>query len=93
MNTILIIFAFYALTFAIKESWLFDKPRIFLIRQSVFLYHLFECYGCVGFYSGIAVYFISNHFHSFNFWEMIMYGLGSSGICLFIDAVISRLFR
>lgn len=93
LNTIIIIFSFYALTHAIKESWLFDKPRIFLIRISPFFYHLFECYLCLGFWVGLIVYLVATPFHQLNFRNLFLWGLASSGISFLLNAVANRLLK
>lgn len=89
IQVIIIIFSFYALTYAIKESILFDKPRIFLIRLHPFFYYLFSCFFCVGFHAGWIVYLIANT--SWNFREMFLWGLASSGISAMMNAVFEKL--
>lgn len=92
-ETILIIFSFYALTHAIKESILFHKPRIYLIGKSPFFYHLFECYACVGFWAGLAVYLIANPIAAFDIRALLIWGLASSGISFVMNAVVEKLFH
>lgn len=89
MNTIFIIFAFYALTHAIKEATLFDRPRAWLIRLNPFFYQLFSCYFCVGFHSGWIIYFIYNGY--FNLKGMFLWGLASSAISFMMNAVAEKL--
>lgn len=93
LHTIIIIFAFYSLTFAIKESPLFDKPRIWLIGKHPFFYKLFECYYCCGWWSGLVVYFVASTYTTWNIWDMILWGLAGSGISFFLNAVVERLLK
>jgi hypothetical protein len=93
LHTIIILISFYALTFAIKESVLLDRPRVWLIRQHTLLFALFECYFCVGFWSGLIVYLIANPFSSWNGFEMFLWGLCSAGISYVLDVVVDRVSR
>lgn len=90
-TTIIIIFAFYALTHGIKESTLLDKPRIWLIRKHVFFYQLFSCYFCVGFHSGWMIYLIANT--NWNLKEMFLWALASAGISYTMNAVNDKLLK
>lgn len=93
MNLFFILLSFYSLTFAIKESILFDKPRIFLIKLHPFFFSLFECYACVGFWAGLVVYLIANPFHLFNTREFLIWGLASSAFSYIVNYVLDRLSR
>jgi len=59
MNIILFIFACVGLTSIIIESVMLSKVRLFLKNKlSKFWYTPFECYQCMGFWSGIICSFI-----------------------------------
>jgi len=88
-HTILIVFAFYALAHAIKESTLFDRPRIWLIGLHPFFYQLFSCYFCVGFHAGWIVYLLDH----WKYGEIFLYGLAASGISFIIDAVVEKMHQ
>ncbi len=92
-NTILIIFSFYALTHAIKESVLFDKPRIWLIGLHSLFYQLFSCWFCVAFWAGLIIYIIANQYHTWNVFDLVLWGLASSGISYVMNAAADRLLR
>jgi hypothetical protein len=89
MNTLIILLSFFSLTFAIKESILFDKIRIYLISKSPFFCHLFSCYHCVGFWSGIVIYFLADN--QFKIREMLLWGLASAAFSLIISEVLNKL--
>jgi hypothetical protein len=92
MNTIIVLLSFYSLTFAFKESLLFDRPRSFLIRLHPFFYHLFSCYFCCGFYSGLVVYTLYNkNYHLWNIRDLILWGLASSGTSFILSILIDKL--
>jgi len=91
MNIVIILFAFYGLTFIIKDSSLFDKPRIWLIRQHPLFYQLFSCYACVGFHAGYLVYLLS--FDQFSFRDFILFGLAGASVSYIVDIVLQRLIR
>ena len=92
-RTILILLSFYALTFALKESSLFDRVRIWMIGLSPFFYRLFECYFCVGFWSGIAIYFIANWSFAWSGFDIILWGLAGSGVSYVGNVIVDRLSR
>jgi len=87
-HIILIAFSFYSLTHALKESTLFDKPRIWLIGLHPFFYQLFSCYFCVGFHSGWIVYLLSH----WKYGEIFLWALASSGISFLLNAVAEKLW-
>jgi hypothetical protein len=91
LNILIIFLSFFSLAFAIKESILFDKIRIYLISKSPFFYHLFSCYHCVGFWSGIIIYFLAND--HFKIREMLLWGLTSAGCCLIISEILNRISK
>lgn len=95
MNNILItsiiLFSFYAITFIVKESILLDKPRIWLIRQSPFFYHLFSCWLCTGFWGGLFIYLL--YFQSFDFRELLLFGLAGASVSYITDIVLQKLIK
>jgi hypothetical protein len=91
LHTIIILCAFYGMTFILKDSSIFDKPRIWLIRQHPVFYSLFSCYACVGFHSGYLVYLLS--FHHFDWREFILFGLAGASVSYIVDIILQRLMR
>ena len=91
--TILILLSFYALTFAIKESVLFDKPRIWLIKLHSFFFYLLECWACTGFWAGIIIYLIANNVSNWNIRELFLWGLASSATSYIVNVVVDKLNR
>lgn len=84
--------AIFALTFALKEI---DGPfnlislfRSFLMRQSIFFYHLFSCAFCLGFWSGIIIYLLSE---PFSFAHLFLYGFFGAGSSLFLTTIYQKL--
>jgi hypothetical protein len=92
-HTVLIVASFYALTHAFKEGWIFNRPRAFLIRLHPFFYYLFECWACTGFHAGWMIYFIVNPLSHFDWREMIIWGLASSGISYIMNVIVDRVSR
>lgn len=88
MNTLLILISFFSLTYAIKETSLFDKPRIFLIGLHPFFYKLLSCSYCTGFWSGIILYFIVNYCGKPG--EILLWGLASAGVSLIISKWLGK---
>lgn len=91
LETIIVIFAFYALTYAIKESILFDKIRIFLIRLHPFFYHLFSCYYCCGWWAGLFVYYLANN--EFHLKSFFLWGFAGSGISYIMNLLADVLIQ
>jgi len=91
LHTVVVVLSFWALTHALKNSDLLSRPRAFLIRLHPLFYSLFECYFCLGFWSGLAVYALS--FASFSFREMLLYGLSGAAISYITDTVLLKLER
>ena len=77
------------LTFILKYGTIFDKPRGFLIRQSLFLKDLFDCSLCLGFWTGAAV----GGAHFFIAWDPFYYllPLVSSFLSLVADSIMGTL--
>lgn len=93
MIYLLQIVAIFALTFAIKEI---DGPfnlisliRSFLMRQSIFFYHLFSCAFCVGFWSGIIVFLV---YEPFTIQNLFLYGFFGAGASLLLMGTYNKLY-
>ena len=71
------------LTFIIVHFYIFKWFREYWKERSKLLYKLFNCYGCVGFYSGLIVYFLYKITYlipiiNINLGELINYGFMGS---------------
>jgi hypothetical protein len=89
VELLLIFFAAFGLTYGIKESILFDKPRIYLIRLHPFFYHLFACYLCTGFWAGIIV--AGLHYYAGMPGKILLWGLASATASFILNLVANRL--
>lgn len=98
MEIIIILLAIFGLAFLFKESdgpwgimsWL--RNRLMTNKYvGVFFYKLLSCYFCVGFWSGIVVYLLSQDLWKFNL--LICWGLAGGVICLILDALLAKLHQ
>jgi hypothetical protein len=89
MHTLLLLLAAFGLAFALKESVLFDRPRIWLIGRHPFFGSLFDCYACVGFWASLAVFLLDQFAGFIGSW--IIFGLAGSAACLLLNLLIDRL--
>ena len=89
MHTLVLLFAVFGLAFTIKESVLFDKPRIWLMGKHPLFIQLFDCYACVGFWAGLMV-FLLDRFAGFS-GKWIIFGLAGSSACLLLNLLLDRL--
>ena len=97
LSTIICLTAIFSLTFAMKELDgplnIFNKVRLFLLGNKyvgVFFYHLFQCYFCLGTYSGMVIYLLHQHFQDISACDMILWGLAGSTISMVGNLLISR---
>lgn len=97
LETVIYIAAMYAITFALKEIdgpfFLISTVRLALLRNKYvgfFFYKLFECYFCLGFYSGLIVYLAKQHFHHINPFDFILWGLAGSAISYLTNIFVER---
>ena len=86
MNILLMLLAVYGMAFAIKESDLFDKPRMWLIRQSPFFYKLLSCYFCISFWCGLSI-FALNYFNL----NIVIFGFAAAAAGLIINLLVQKL--
>jgi hypothetical protein len=98
LNSIVIIFAMYGLSFLIKESdgpWgLISWTRNKLMSNKyvgVFFYKLLNCYHCVGMHTGYIIYLISNPFNTWTINNFILWSLAGGGISFVFNIVVSHL--
>lgn len=99
MNTIICLFAIFAITYFIKEM---DGPfgimtaiRGYLLRSAifgVFFYNLLSCYFCTGTYSGILVYLVDSRFHNIDLCGVMLWGFGGAGISMLGGSIINNLW-
>jgi len=81
----------FGISFFIKESYLTDKVRIWLISKSVFFYELFSCYQCVGTHAGYIYYLLKTPMHSWNIFELIIYAFAGGSVSLIISGLLSKI--
>lgn len=93
VELIVILLSFYGLTFTIKDSDIFNKPRLFLIKLHPFFFGLLDCYFCCGFWSGLIVYLIYNQVSNYNGFMMFLWGLTSASTSLIINGLVERIYR
>lgn len=77
--------AFYGLTFLFKDSYILEKPRMYLMAKYVWLHQLMSCSFCVGFHSGWIVYLLT--FSVFTFKALFIYCLASAAFNLLIAKI------
>lgn len=96
MDILISIFAIFSLAFLIKEiegPWgIVSTARNWVMNNSVvgvFFFKLLECYYCLGFWCGIAIYLLSQ-----NEWHaklLICWGLAGAAISLIFSQILYRL--
>ena len=70
------------LTFILKYGTILNVPRSYLSRFNFFK-ELFKCSLCLGFWSGVFVYIVSQ--------EYILLPLASSAVCCAVDSAVAVL--
>ena len=76
-----------ALVWIIKDSYIFKKPRNFIVSKSNFFKELFSCSLCLGFWAGVLLLILDSHLFGFK-KEFIYYPLASSAFCWFFDSLL-----
>jgi hypothetical protein len=89
MHELIILFSFYGLTFAIKESSLLARPRMALIKMHPFFFELLNCYFCTGWYAGLILYLLN--FSTFSLGSMITWGFSSAAISFLLNLIVDKL--
>jgi len=75
------------LVWAIKDSYIFSKPRNFIASKSKILEELLSCSQCLGFWVGVS--FSSFYWIEFGFnYILITYPFASSAFCWFTDSLL-----
>ncbi|CAB4196919.1 hypothetical protein UFOVP1290_439 [uncultured Caudovirales phage] len=100
LNTIIIVFSIFSLSFLIKESdgpwglmaW-FRNKLISNKYVGVFFYNLLSCYFCLGMHSGYIIYLIGNSFHTWTINNFILWSLAGGGISFIINIIIGYLTK
>ena len=90
MNIVIVLLAFYGLTYTFKEASIFDKPRVFLIRLHPFFYRLFSCYFCTGFHAGYIIYLLLN-FRQLSIADAFLWGLASATTSFVLNLIVEKL--
>jgi len=96
MDILISIFAIFSLAFLIKEiegPWgIVSTSRNWIMKNSIvgtFFYKLLECYYCLGFWCGIAVYLLSQNEWHVNL--LICWGLAGAAISLMFSKALHYL--
>ena len=91
-----LIFAIFGLSFAIKEIngpfGIISKFRNLLMKSKyfgVFFYELLSCYFCVGFWSGIIIYLISNE--HFRFGNLFIFGFAGAMLSMLFSMIMEKI--
>jgi hypothetical protein len=98
LECLIVIGAIFGLAFALKQTdgpWdLVSRWRNWMMRVpfiGVQFYKLLDCYFCIGWWSGLAIYFLTQESYKLN-WA-ICWGLAGGTLCLVIDGIISKLHQ
>jgi len=89
LHAIIILFSFFGLTYAIKETSLFNRLRIFLLGIHAFFYELLNCFLCTGFWAGLIVFVIDRWLG----WpgQLMLWGLASAAVSYITSIVLDKL--
>ena len=89
MTIILTLLVFYSISFAIKETGLLNRPRIWIIGLHPFFYELLSCWYCTGFWAGLLTYLL--FFEVFHWREFLIYGLAGAVWSLIMNSLMDKL--
>ncbi len=100
LNTIIIIFAIFSLSFLLKESdgpwglmaW-FRNKLMSNKYVGVFFYKLLSCWHCTGTYSGAIIYLIANPFHTWTIGNFVLWSLAAGGISFTFNIIVGYLTK
>lgn len=90
----LFIFATYGITFGLKDSKLFSKPRNFLAERYDFFLSLFQCPYCVGFHAGYLAFFLVGTYPSSSvplLCRVLAHAFAGSCVAGLLEALLLRL--
>lgn len=93
LHAILVVFAMYGITFAIKEASLLDKPRNYLARNSMFFYEMLSCAYCTGFHAGWIAYLLFNPLNVFSIREMVLWAFSSAAVSFTFNGIVTNLYK
>jgi len=95
-NIVLCLLAMYSLSFFIKETPgpfdLMSRLRNLLMINKyvgVFFYKLFSCYYCIGCYSGLIIYLLTNN--NCNIKECLIWMLAGGAVSFVINIIVERI--
>ena len=86
---VLYLLSFFGLTYAIQQSSLLNRFRIWLIQLHPLFMELLECPFCTGFWSGLIVYGLSLS----KYISFILFGLAGAAASLIITMILDFLGR
>lgn len=90
LDVIIVLFAFYGLSYIVKESSIFSSIRSWIISKSSFMAELFYCWFCVGFHCGWIVYLLHEPM-PWHFAAALLWALAGSAISGITNALFNRL--
>jgi hypothetical protein len=89
----IIILAFFGLTWILTESTLLATPRDWLMGKSVFIFKLLSCYACTGFHSGWIIYLLATSHSTWNIGTGLVWGFASAATSLILHEGLEKLSR
>lgn len=92
----LFVCATYGITFGLKDSKIFARPRNYLAERYMFFLELFQCPYCVGFHAGwLAFLLVVPSPDSYLTWTSLFVAHAFAGafVAGFLEAVLLRLER
>lgn len=93
---VLFVFATYGITFGLKDSKIFARPRNYLAERYMFFMELFQCPYCVGFHAGwMAFLLVVPSPESLMTWVSLFVARAFAGATVsgFLEAVLLKLER
>lgn len=87
------ILSIYSLAFFIRESYLLDKPRDFLMKRSVFFFKLLQCWHCICTHTGYIVYLVMTPTDQYSWRGFVLYAMAGGAIGLFLNGVMNKLYE
>lgn len=97
LETVICIFAIFSFAFMVKETdgpfGIIDKIRLTIYRLKYIgpmVYKLLQCYFCTGFYAGIFVYLLHNHFQDISGYDMVLWALAGACVSMCMSLIMNR---
>lgn len=90
LDVIITLFAFYGLTYIVKEASIFSRVRSWIMLKSTFMAGLLYCWFCTGFHCGWMVYMLHEPF-PWHVKGLVLWALAGSAISGLFNALMERL--